>query len=737
MAALTGDDAIELLLSQMGGGPAASTTTTTISEVTSEKKEKERPHKRRKKKRTRDLSKGVKGVSASFIDTRLTQNPFQWPCCHHKNVHRRLVLGPGLSHDCNGYTTCDNEAKYGSNSCTSCGKSAATHELCISSSDTARKENKDDPFSAISIASAITSSRNARCLMAEYYPNESEKQHKHLSPPINAVASSSKLITNKLDLHLGKMLARVKKMENNRASSLALISSSDIDLLRLKVSELVKTTLTYKEAIKVACSSNTNAKAAGLELIESRLAALAACDGVYYRCYYACFSIASTDQADLTSLVPHPPTYFTCPGLAWDATDAGAASLGVFLGEMKHDEHSSTSFTAPLDDGTRELLLNSWCLKDRLGPAEAPVKQSNPLLTLWQSRFVESIRHIWTTRYTFFKSPIALKAALNMKHCDNHSDPLIRHETYGLSPAAETWRGSVRDYPANFYAYAVPTQQALEAVSDVLDNQDSVVEAGAGTGYFSALLASHLKKERPDTVFPYDIIPPRQATVAGAEVASNEYHGNVPAFIDVHQAQSFEQAQSMLTSNGANTSLLLCYPPPASEMAAIALSQYVDNGGETVTHVGEWQGMTGNKAFESMLRGNFYCEEKNNIPLPMWGTDATYLTIWKKKSNADNNSTQSFSPAIGYCSANQCSNLAKRRCRFARCLQYCSAECFQRHAAVRRAILALHMIHLSTSNEMDFEHVNHFVPLSWVAGQHVEQGGQHRKKRKKKKNHHK
>eukprot|EP00986_Skeletonema_menzelii_P015321 scaffold11500_cov144-Skeletonema_menzelii.AAC.7 len=729
MAALTGDDEIELLLSQMGGGDEAVATPNIIATTTAAKKEKERPAKRKKKKkRKRDTSNEVKDVSTTFADTRLTQNPFEWPCCH-KNGHRRLVLGAGLAHDCNRFT-CDNEAK--PTACKSCGKSAAAHELCISSPDT-KKGNDDDLFSVISIASMIVSSRNARCLMAEYYPNESEKHRRHLSPPMNSIASASKLIINKLDCNIGKILAKVKKMESNISSSVP-ISSSDVDLLREKVSVLVKTTIAYKEAIKATSSSNSNtSKAAGLALIEARLAAMAACDEVYYRCYYASFFFGSSDQEGLTSLVPHPPTYFTCPGLAWDAQDSGVCSLAVFLGEMKHDGHSSNSLAAPLDDATRELLLNSWCLQERLPSSTALLEQSNPLLTLWQSRFLESLRHIWTTRYAFVKSPDALKAALNMKHCDDHSDPLIRHETYGLSPEAETWRGSIRDYPANFYGYAVPSQQALEAVSELLDNEDSIVEAGAGTGYLSALLASHLKKDRSGTVLPYDIIPPRQAN-AGADVSSNEYHGQVPTFIDVHQAQSFEQAQSMLTSTDANVSLILCYPPPASEMAAVALSQYIVYDGKTVIHVGEWQGMTGNNAFESMLLKNFNCSEKDTIPLPLWGTDATYLTIWRRKS-VNNVSTQSVSPAIGYCSAAQCRNLARRRCRFARCLQYCSADCFRTHVAVRKAILAVHLLHLTPSNDMDFENVNHFVPLSWITGHHDQHGGQSRKKRKRKKHH--
>ena len=721
MAALTGDDEIDLLLSQMGGGGDEAAAIPVTASTTS-KEEKERPAKRKKKKkkRKRDTTDGVEGVRISFADTRLTQNPFEWPCC-------RLVLGSALAHACNQFT-CDDDANPAS--CKNCGKSAATHELRISSPDT-KKDNDDDLFSVISIASMIVACRNARCLFAEYYPIESEKHRRHLSPPMNSIASDSKMIIKKLDYNIGKVLAKVKKMESDVSSSTP-ISISDVEMLREKVSELVKSTLVFKEAIKAASSSNTNTiKAAGLALIEARLAAMAACDEVYYRCYYASFFFGSADQADLISLIPHPPTYFTCPGLAWDAKDSGACSLEVFLGEMKHNERSSNSVAAPLDDATRELILNSWCLRQRLPSSKALLEQSNPLLTLWQSRFLDCLRHIWTTHYAFVKSPDALKAALTLKHCDDHSDPLIRHETYGLSPEAETWRGSIRDYPANFYGYAVATQQALEAISKALGNEDSIVEAGAGTGYLSAQLASHLKKDRSGTVFPYDITPPRQAN-AVAEVQSNEYHGQVPTFINVHQAQSFEQAQSMFTSTGANSSLLLCYPPPASDMAAVALSQCIVNGCRTVIHVGEWQGMTGNAAFESMLQDNFICEEKDIIQLPLWGTDATYLTIWRKKSVNDA-SMQSFSPAIGYCSAAQCSNFARRRCRFARCLQYCSADCFRAHVCTRKAILAVHMLHLSPSNDLDYEHVNHFVPLSWLTGHQAQHKGQSKKKRKRKK----
>ena len=729
MAALTGDDEIELLLSQMGGGASTSTSTPSAAATSTEKKERPQKRKKKKKKRKRDSFDDIKkdASTSSFADTRLTQDPFKWPCA---SAERSLTLGCGLAHDCKGYT-CDDDTNYGSNPCQNCGRSPATHELCISSIDSKNDSDHTDPISAFAFASMITASRNARCLMAEYYPKESEKYSRHLSPPMSSISSSSKLIINKLDSNIGKVLSRVKKMEGNGTHQM-LISGSDVDLLREKVSELIKTTIAYKNAIKVACSSNTNSKTAGIVLIESRLAALAACDEVYYRCYYASFFLGADSQADLTTLVPHPSTYFSCSGLAWSTRDAGVASLQVFLGE-REGESSNTSIAAPLDDATRDLLLKSWCLQERLSSGKGATEQSNPLLVLWQSRFLENIRHLWTTKYTLVKSPDALTAALNKKHCDDHSDPLIRHETYGLSPAAETWRGSIRDYPANFYAYAVPTPQALGAIAEAVQNQGSVCEAGAGTGYMSALLASHAKNELATKVFSYDMAPPRQANKGAA--ISNEYHGQVPTFINVHQAQSYQQANTMLPPTESKPALLLCYPPPASEMAAIALSQFIVSGGEVIIHVGEWQGTTGDENFESLLRDNFYCKENDIINLPMWGTDATYVTIWRKKSGS-NEETQSFSPAVGCCSVDNCSKAAVRRCRFARCLQYCSTECFQNHLATRQGTLSLHMISLSNS-DLDFENMNHFVPISWIDGRLPEQGRQARKKRKRKKKHNK
>jgi len=376
-------------------------------------------------------------------------------------------------------------------------------------------------------------------------------------------------------------------------------------------------------------------------------------------------------------------------------------------------------------------------------------------LTLWQSRLFETIRHVWCTRYSALKSSIALQEAsesenansIRARNADNNSQEALLeiHETYTLSTEAAQWRDSIRDYPANFYAYAAPTTEALDTISNCFESSEieEILEAGAGTGYWSALLLSCLKKNEikrcsAPAVLPYDITPPSMEMNKGdnvGAVGSNEYHGDIPTFIRVHQADSLSKVQSASAVGG--TALLLCYPPPASNMAHQALSTHISNGGNTVIHIGEWQGLTGDNTFETLLAEQFYCQEKNVIPLPWWGTDATYLTIWTKKGsgkgcNAQDPESTSHSSALGYCSANECPNHAKRRCRYARSLQYCSSECFKKDIPHVRAALALHMMTIVSQDELSFENDGHFMDLNGMCPSYSASSERPKKKRKKK-----
>mmetsp|Transcript_535 Transcript_535/g.1062 ORF Transcript_535/g.1062 Transcript_535/m.1062 type:complete len:819 (-) Transcript_535:316-2772(-) len=815
--ALRGDDEMDSLLSSWGQ-TSTSTSYTSVKPPTStgtssskpslesdDQANKEKTKKRKKKKKrpkTKEDGNRNNGEKiTSFADTRLSQNCFEWPSS--------LILGSGLLHNCKGYSyVCGSNEQnhqngcYGSIACQSCGKSAVTHELCLSSS---LAESVDDkiktfhPLSIMAVASIIVASRNARCLIGEHYPvSKDEKQKKkpqigelstnHLLPPLNSIPSSPEMISNALDVHVGRILVSVKKMQNELAKpnhrprhndkmqeehskfgSIASISESDAQLLQEKTSALISTVQDYKKSI-AAANSSTRSNAtnrAAINLVEKRLAAMASCDTVYYRCYYAAVvSQNSTENTGgvsvMAAMIPHPPTYFSCPGLSWDVQNSGVESFRMFVGEC----NNNLGLAAPLNDSTKQVLLKSWGLKERLSSTTVG-KEGNPFLTLWQSRFLESIRHMWSTRYSAVKSPIALREASNST---NHTDraqevvphnsqesQLKFHETDALSPAVAQWRDSIRDYPANFYAYAAPTNEALQTISNCLGFADveQILEAGAGTGYWSALLLSHLKHNgkkskglkkddmaptsAPMLVQPYDIAPPSsEAKYDDRSAVSNEYHGNIPTFTDVHQANTLSQALSTSATNSSNMAMLLCYPPPGSDMAQRALSAHIFNGGRTVMHIGEWQGLTGDSTFETLLTQEFCCQEKDVVPLPLWGTDATYLTIWRKKGgkeggDAQSTGTVSCSPAFGYCSVDHCSNLARRRCRYARCLQYCSLECFEKHSSQRGAMLALHMIQTTSKDGLEYEDDGHFMDLNHTTAFEPESSSERAKKKRKKK----
>lgn len=798
--ALRGDDEIDSILAMMGGGDggdSASNITSYASRSPADRassasastainpsppktknytskrddvKRKDKPKKKKSKnKRSANDTSGVDQASISgntpslFADTRLTQNPFNWPCTD--DGQRWLHLGCGLAHDCKSYTASSNtdsninEQLYGFSVCQSCGKSSATHELCLSSpiKDGARSTNDDDvsgrdsvhPYSVQSIAYIIVANRNVRCLIGEYH---SSSNTGNLSPPVGSTLSSAELISKRLDVFVGRALAGVRGLLNkvssarigqqqkkssskshSRPSDVLSIPTSDVELLRDKSSALIKAAMDYKNAMN---SKSINVRDTAVSLIDARLVVMASSDDVYYRCYYAAItSNNATGGAKMMAMIPHPATYFTCPGLTWDSSNIGQRALRFFV-----DSDDSI-----IGDTAASLLLDTWGLRSRLSTDNLAGKDdrcSNPLLILWQSRLLETIRHIWTTGYSSVVSRRALlnttnrKGRLDIKNNNAQEIQLKLNDTTAISDAVSLWRDSVRDYPANYYAYAAPTDEALEAIRSILElSGGGAVEAGAGTGYWAALINRSLGKSK-FSVIPYDIAPPSYLSESSA--VSNEYHGRIPTFTNVQQANTFEMALSDSERQSMTKTLILCYPPPGSDMGANALSMHLSNGGDTLIHIGEWQGLTGNAAFESLLSKHFICADCNVKYLSMWGSDATYLTIWKRQRDT-NDATKhpaSYSPAFGYCSSQPCSHLAKRRCRFARCLQYCSIGCFEKHATARRSFLALHMVHVSSDDEdeMKYENDFHFMDLGRikvVEDDLVEQTKRNRKKRRR------
>ena len=88
----------------------------------------------------------------------------------------------------------------------------------------------------------------------------------------------------------------------------------------------------------------------------------------------------------------------------------------------------------------------------------------------------------------------------------------------------QTWRDNSRDWLCRLYAFAVPTEAALRKVAAM---NLSIIEVGAGTGYWAYLLRAVSKKydNSLTVVYPYDVHPKE----------TNEYHGNVFPYTQVEE----------------------------------------------------------------------------------------------------------------------------------------------------------------------------------------------------------
>lgn len=151
------------------------------------------------------------------------------------------------------------------------------------------------------------------------------------------------------------------------------------------------------------------------------------------------------------------------------------------------------------------------------------------------------------------------------------------------------------------FAWAIPNQQAL----DLLVSCSPLVELGAGTGYWAALIAA-----AGGDIVAYDIAPPDEER--------NPYCAEL-CYFEVRRGDA-----QILESHRQRT-LLLCWPP-LGPMAAEALQHY---RGEQVAYIGErWQGWTADSGFERELQENF--ELTAQVDLPCWPGCSDDLTLWQR-----------------------------------------------------------------------------------------------------------
>jgi hypothetical protein len=209
-------------------------------------------------------------------------------------------------------------------------------------------------------------------------------------------------------------------------------------------------------------------------------------------------------------------------------------------------------------------------------------------------------------------------------------------------------------------SFAVPTDMLLEKIGE----RGPVVEVGAGTGYWTALL-----KARDIDVIAYDVHPPT------ADHEDNIYFNYT--YTDVLQGDAtsmFEsQSESELSSSFelSDRTLLMIWPDNPDEKDnphltakqgvyspvwdADCLESYIRAGGSTVVYVGEREenirvlpdcrpdcGISASRRFQELLKTHFHLVEE--IKIPQWYLCSDDATIWKRKEPDEMTTVMSNTP---------------------------------------------------------------------------------------------
>jgi len=410
-----------------------------------------------------------------------------------------------------------------------------------------------------------------------------------------------------------------------------------------------------------------------LALLNERIAVIVAADALYCRLYYnQVAGNAGIIEASRHSHVPNLRDHFVTPNLARDVYE-GEESWKSFLSNMNEHVEGKEAIPCTMADMVR--------FDD-----ESPSNISNPLFELYKARMKETV-------HLFYASGWYKHASVQRQHIDalrayrSSTQQQEEHET----PAAKAlvmWRDSCRDFACNVYAYASITAPMLKKMKEVLVSNgiESMIEIGAGTGYIANLI-----EQAGLPIQALDIAP-----TSNCINSFNDYHGKSPSFTLVE-----EGGPSSLLSlvHIKKKALLLCYPPPGSSMARDCLTNYMRSGGNYIVHIGEFAGLTGCARFETILLTYFRCELR--MSCPSWGTDAAFLTIFKRNDGKCKEENTILIPCSN-CSVRP----ATKRCLLVRSLAYCGKNCFLQHSRSRREIFRERMIYFDTENSkyLDFEY---------------------------------
>ncbi|KAI9910410.1 hypothetical protein PsorP6_010979 [Peronosclerospora sorghi] len=462
---------------------------------------------------------------------------------------------------------------------------------------------------------------------------------------IGATIFHSRIWTHSVLEQLDALVVHLKHHVVHRGRSNGQTAAKEVQHEKLLLAQIQPQLRKAQEAVKTASRDE----------LPIRLAC--ALDQLYFPTYYAALVL----YGRASRAVPSPDVYFQdlerfCP--------ASREQLETFL----NCELANSKLLPAL-----ALPLASSSTKEQPGVAHAH-ERDNPLLTIYHARLREGVR-------LFYDHGIGMQGEMDAALVGNHGIASKKHlkskptapttSDSGLVdmpcyPLLQAWRDNCRDWCCHLYAYATPTPQALDLVAKYAP----IVEMGAGTGYWAALL-----QQRKVDIVAYDHAPP-----GPDRVRANAYHGHVPGFCSVTVG-----TPSVLLHD-TTRSLLLCYPPPHDPLAATSLECFQ---GHVVLYVGEWQGDTADARFERTLAREFTLQE--HLALPNWGNSAYSLTVWRRKD--EHKSIHALPSPVARCgSCHTTTHL--RRCRLCKTNVYCSWECARADEVAHEAEHALRLVFL-------------------------------------------